>query len=72
MLTGHWEWLVILIVAVLIFGSRLPKVMRSLGRSVVEFKKGVKGVEDDIEERSQSSRDDEESVEKPSPEDMAG
>jgi len=37
-------------VAFLLFGNRLPQVMRSLGRSVVEFKKGVAGIEDDLEE----------------------
>lgn len=42
---GGLEWLIILIVALLIFGKRLPEVMKSLGRGIVEFKKGVKGVE---------------------------
>ena len=37
-------------VAFLLFGNRLPSVMRSLGRSVVEFKKGVAGIEDDLDE----------------------
>ena len=37
-------------IAFLLFGNRLPQVMRSLGRSVVEFKKGVAGIEDDLEE----------------------
>ncbi|MFQ5863213.1 MAG: twin-arginine translocase TatA/TatE family subunit [Candidatus Brocadiales bacterium] len=49
---GGWEWLVILIVALLIFGKRLPDVMRSLGKGIVEFKKGVKGIEDDVEKAS--------------------
>ena len=46
---GHpFAYLVILIVALLLFGNRLPGMMRSLGRSVVEFRKGVSGVEDGI------------------------
>ncbi|MFQ5956258.1 MAG: twin-arginine translocase TatA/TatE family subunit [Candidatus Brocadiales bacterium] len=49
---GGWEWLVILIVALLIFGKRLPDVMRSLGKGIVEFKKGVKGIEEDVEKSS--------------------
>lgn len=49
---GGWEWLIILIVALLIFGKRLPEVMKSLGRGIVEFKKGVKGVEEDAEDSS--------------------
>jgi len=34
-------------VILLLFGSRLPKVMRSLGEGIVEFKRGVQGIEDD-------------------------
>src|SRR5438067_1084263 len=33
----------------LIFGKRLPEVGKSLGKGIVEFKKGLKGIEDDIE-----------------------
>jgi sec-independent protein translocase protein TatA len=36
-------------VILLLFGNRLPSLMRSMGRSVVEFKKGVQGIEDDTE-----------------------
>ena len=38
---------IILIVALLLFGNRLPSVMRSLGKGVTEFKKGLEGVEDE-------------------------
>jgi len=46
---GIWEIIIILIVALLLFGRRLPEVGRSLGRGIVEFKKGLKGVEDEID-----------------------
>ncbi len=46
---GGIEWIIILIVALLIFGKRLPEVKKSMGRGIVEFKKGVKGVEDEVE-----------------------
>ena len=39
--------IVILIVALLIFGKRLPEVAKSLGKGIVEFKKGVRGIEDE-------------------------
>lgn len=51
---GHFELLIVLFVALLLFGHRLPGLMRSAGRSVVEFKKGISGVEDDIENAVES------------------
>ena len=47
---GGYELIIIAGIALLLFGHRLPSVMRSLGRGVVEFKRGVSGVEDDIDE----------------------
>ena len=46
---GMTELMIIGGIALLIFGNRLPSVMRSLGKSVTEFKKGVEGVEDGID-----------------------
>ena len=37
----------IVLIALLLFGTRLPSVMRSLGRGVVEFKKGMQGIDDE-------------------------
>jgi sec-independent protein translocase protein TatA len=47
---GTGELLIIAFVALLIFGNRLPGAMRSLGKSVTEFKKGIEGVEEDIDQ----------------------
>ena len=43
------ELVSIALVALLIFGNRLPSVMRSLGKSVTEFKKGINEVEEDLD-----------------------
>ena len=45
-----WHLLLIGIVAILLFGNRLPEVARSLGRSVNEFKRGLKEVKEDFDE----------------------
>ncbi len=49
-LPGHFEALIVLAVILLLFGNRLPSMMRSMGRSVVEFKKGIRDTGDDEEE----------------------
>lgn len=43
-----YEMLVVGIIALLLFGKRLPEVARSLGKGIVEFKKGMNGIEDEI------------------------
>lgn len=48
---GHWEILLVLFIALLLFGSRLPSLMRSLGSSVTEFKKGINEVDKDGESK---------------------
>lgn len=55
---GPLELLVIGVVILLLFGNRLPSVMRSLGRGVVEFKKGLQGVEDDRDKAGNSGAQD--------------
>ena len=44
---GVPEMIVIGIIALLLFGKRLPEVARSLGKGVVEFKKGLNGIDDE-------------------------
>jgi sec-independent protein translocase protein TatA len=45
---GPYEMMIVGIIAVLLFGKRLPSVARSMGQSFTEFKKGMSGIEDEI------------------------
>jgi sec-independent protein translocase protein TatA len=45
---GPMHWLVLGVIVLLLFGNRLPSVMRSLGLGVVEFKKGLQGIQDEM------------------------
>jgi sec-independent protein translocase protein TatA len=73
---GPMEMVFLGIIALLLFGKRLPEVARSLGKGVTEFKKGLSGIEDEVDratynkpEPSNSSRPTpvEESVEPEAP-----
>src|SRR5438552_14764481 len=54
---GLPEWIIIGAIGLLLFGKRLPEVGKSLGKGIVEFKKGLKGIDDDIEDNSNRSSD---------------
>jgi len=42
------QLIVLLVLAVLLFGRDLPKVARTWGQKLAEFKRGLKGIEDEI------------------------
>lgn len=45
---GPTEIIIVGVIAVLLFGNRLPSVARSIGSSYVQFRKGIQGIEDDV------------------------
>ena len=47
---GGFELAIMALIGLLIFGSRLPSIARSVGSSIVEFKNGMKGLKDDVNE----------------------
>jgi sec-independent protein translocase protein TatA len=53
---GPMEMMMVMGIAILLFGKRLPEVGRSLGKGIVEFKKGIRGIEDEFDISGTSSR----------------
>jgi sec-independent protein translocase protein TatA len=49
---GPMEMIIILVICILLFGRRLPEVGRSLGKGIVEFKKGLRGIEEEVDQAS--------------------
>ena len=48
---GMWEWVIIALVVLLLFGGKkIPELMRGLGKGVKSFKEGMKDVENDVKE----------------------
>lgn len=39
------EMIIILVIAILLFGEKLPQVARSVGKTVMEFQKNLRGLE---------------------------
>lgn len=43
------HWIILAGIGIVLFGKRLPEVGRSLGKGIIEFKKGLKGLEDEFD-----------------------
>lgn len=53
---GWPEMIILGVLGVLIFGKRLPQVGKSVGQSIVEFKKGLSGVKDEFDDAVKSTK----------------
>ena len=51
---GPTELIILGLIVLLLFGSRLPGAMRSLGSSVVEFKRGIRDTSEETEDSRES------------------
>ena len=50
---GGMEWIIIIVAVLLLFGAKkIPELARGLGRGIREFKDGVKGVAQDVNEEA--------------------
>jgi sec-independent protein translocase protein TatA len=59
--------LILLGIGILLFGKRLPDVGRSLGKGIVEFKKGLRGLEDEVDTHASTNRPETPAIEPPRP-----
>ncbi|MCE2399604.1 twin-arginine translocase TatA/TatE family subunit [Candidatus Poribacteria bacterium] len=60
---GHWEIIAIVLVALLLFGGkRIPELARGLGKSVTNFKAGLK--EDQVDETETTAQQEKETPQK--------
>lgn len=48
LMPGHWELLVLLVLGLLIFGRRLPEVGKQVGKTLVQFRRGIQDFKEQI------------------------
>src|SRR5262245_44805858 len=58
--------LLLLVIGVLLFGRKLPEVGKYLGKGIVEFRKGLRGIDDEVE-GSAAPKHDPTPIEQPRP-----
>ncbi|MDR3339673.1 MAG: twin-arginine translocase TatA/TatE family subunit [Candidatus Symbiothrix sp.] len=52
-----WEWIIILIAILLLFGGKkIPELMKGIGKGIKGFKEGMKEIENDIKSDDSSTK----------------
>lgn len=64
---GMGEMVILAAVGLLIFGKRLPEVGKSLGKGILEFKKGISGVKEELKLPDKNSTSPSDAHEEPPP-----
>jgi len=55
---GGWEWIIILVIVVLLFGpGRIGKISGEIGRSIRSFKEGLSGTDDEQEKKPENEEE---------------
>jgi sec-independent protein translocase protein TatA len=58
-LPGGWEWIIILIIVLLVFGpSRLSRLAGEIGKGIREFRSGLRGDDDGASEGEEPASED--------------
>jgi sec-independent protein translocase protein TatA len=47
---NNFQVLLIAMLAVLLFGNRLPEIMRSIGKGIAQFRRGLEEIQDDTKD----------------------
>lgn len=66
---GPFEMLLVAGIALLLFGKNLPKVARDAGKAIVEFKKGMAGIEHAVDDAVYTKPDTSSNASRPTPPD---
>jgi sec-independent protein translocase protein TatA len=55
--TGGWEWIIILVIVLLVFGvGRIGKIAGELGGGIRAFREGLKGEDEDESEEEETDK----------------
>ena len=62
---GWQELTIVLVVMLLVFGNRVPEIMRSLGKGLSQFKRGLRDAESEIKKEIDAASEPDDPAERP-------